>query len=59
MKVEKEWLLSEIVKKIEASKTYEEKALLKEALVLVQEQYQRIEQSEGQLDGSLWSPKDW
>ena len=53
MKVEKEWLLSEIVKKIEASKTYEEKALLKEALVLVQEQYQRIEQSEGQLDGSL------
>lgn len=59
MKVEKEWLISEIVTEIDASNSYEEKALLKEALILVQEQYQRIEQSEGQLDGSLWSPKDW
>lgn len=42
-----------------SSRDYREKALLDAALALYLEQEQRKEQLEGQLDGTLWSPKNW
>ncbi|SFH89151.1 hypothetical protein [Pisciglobus halotolerans] len=56
---EKEWITSELERVYHNSRDYKQKALLAETIRLLQEQYLRIEQKEGELDGSLWSPKDW
>ena len=44
---------------VEASKDYRQKALFQETKKLFQEQHQRMEQMEGELDGRMWSPKEW
>ena len=56
---EKEWILSELKRVFEDSRDYKQKALIAAAIHLLEEQYLRIEQKEGELDGSLWSPRDW
>ncbi|WP_315600752.1 hypothetical protein [Abiotrophia defectiva] len=38
---------------------YPSQALLQVACDLYQQQEDRLRQLEGQLDGSMWSPKDW
>lgn len=38
---------------------YPSQALLQVAIDLYQQQEDRLRQLEGQLDGSMWSPKDW
>ena len=38
---------------------YPSQALLQVAGDLYQQQDDRLRQLEGQLDGSMWSPKDW
>lgn len=38
---------------------YPGQALLQVASDLYQQQEDRLRQLEGQLDGSMWSPKDW
>ena len=38
---------------------YPSQVLLQVASDLYQQQEDRLRQLEGQLDGSMWSPKDW
>lgn len=57
--IEKEWLIKEIQSAKKSAQSYEENAFFQELEVIVREQYKRIEQAEGELDGSLWSPKRW
>ena len=38
---------------------YPSQALLQVASDLYQQQEDRLRQLEGQLDGNMWSPKDW
>lgn len=38
---------------------YPTQALLEVALDLYDQQVERLQQLESQLDGSMWSPKDW
>ncbi|MCA9765258.1 MAG: hypothetical protein KC455_02445 [Carnobacterium sp.] len=58
--MEKEdWLLFELEKLFTSSQEYKQKALLKATTELVKEQVKRINQMEGELDGRLWSPRDW
>ncbi|MGO3731934.1 MAG: hypothetical protein ACTJHC_02035 [Vagococcus sp.] len=54
-----EWLQSVIDELEKNSYKYEEKALFMELKHIVSEQYKRIEQAEGELDGTLWSPNKW
>ena len=56
---EQSWLIEEIKACYLASNTYEKKAFFQEVEKIVREQIKRIEQAEGELDGSLWSPKKW
>lgn len=56
---ENNWLIDEIKQVASESTSYEEKAYFQELEKLVNEQYKRIEQAEGELDGSLWSPRKW
>lgn len=56
---EMDWLLRETKQLEETAVTYEEKAFYQELEFIIREQYKRIEQAEGELDGTLWSPKKW
>ncbi|EDP67640.1 hypothetical protein CAT7_04354 [Carnobacterium sp. AT7] len=56
---QKEWLLLELERVIQTSRDYKQKALLKSAKDLINEQVERIRQMEGELDGTLWSPRNW
>lgn len=55
----KTWVDELLEELIEESRDYRDKALLKEVQQVLTLQDQRIELLEGQLDGSLWSPKNW
>lgn len=54
-----QWVLAQLDHLAEQSRDYRQKALFQETKKLFREQYQRIEQAEGELDGRVWSPKDW
>ncbi|MGX7394336.1 hypothetical protein [Carnobacterium mobile] len=54
-----EWVLSELESMVANSQDYKQKALLKATIRLIKEQYKRISQMEGELDGKLWSPSNW
>ncbi|MER2002098.1 MAG: hypothetical protein ABS896_02175 [Carnobacterium inhibens] len=56
---QKEWLLQELERVIQMSRDYKQKALLKAVRDLINEQVERIRQMEGELDGTLWSPRNW
>lgn len=56
---QKEWLLQELERLIQTSRDYKQKALLKATKDLINEQVERIRQMEGELDGTLWSPRNW
>ncbi|AGY80834.1 MULTISPECIES: hypothetical protein [Carnobacterium] len=56
---QKEWLLQELERVIQTSRDYKQKALLKAVRDLINEQVERIRQMEGELDGTLWSPRNW
>lgn len=53
------WVQERLDHLIEASRDYRQKALFQETKRLFQEQYQRMEQMQGELDGRMWSPKEW
>ncbi len=53
------WVQERLDYLAEASKDYRQKALFEETKKLFQEQHQRLEQMEGELDGRMWSPKEW
>ncbi|UJF16184.1 hypothetical protein LZ578_03365 [Jeotgalibaca sp. MA1X17-3] len=54
-----EWMKQQIKELERKSSDYRQKALYQEFLKLIEEQYKRIEQTEGEIDGRMWSPKEW
>ncbi|MDE1547621.1 hypothetical protein [Jeotgalibaca caeni] len=56
---QEEWMLEQIFQLQEKSKDYRQIALFQEFAALIKEQYQRIYQAEGEIDGRMWSPKEW
>lgn len=56
---QKEWLIQELERLIQTSRDYKQKALLKAVIDLIDEQVERMRQMEGELDGTLWSPRNW
>ncbi len=56
---ELKWLLEETNQMELKATSYQEKAFYQELKKVISEQYKRIEQAEGEIDGTLWSPKKW
>lgn len=54
-----EWMIQELERAFQMSRDYTQKALLAATKRLIQEQTVRIQQMEGELDGTLWSPRNW
>lgn len=55
----KDWLTQQLDQWMADCPDYKERAFLQAAKQLLLEQQQRIEQQQAQLDGQLWSPKEW
>ena len=55
---DEKWLTAEF-KQGADQQSFIKKAILLEAAELVKEQSKRIEQSEMEIDGRIWSPKNW
>lgn len=56
---ERNWLLKECQQLADDSHSYAEKAFFEALETVIAEQIKRIQQAEGELDGSLWSPRKW
>lgn len=57
--MEKEWLEKQLTIWEQECQDYKERAFIVYSKRLLLEQMKRIEQQQGQLDGQLWSPKEW
>ncbi|WP_027108050.1 hypothetical protein [Lacticigenium naphthae] len=56
---EAQWIQGELEKLFKESRDYKQKALILALKEHIAEQSNRIEQMQGELDGSLWSPRKW
>ncbi|MGY3749087.1 hypothetical protein [Vagococcus acidifermentans] len=56
---QQDWLYAQIASLEASSQQYEDRAFFQELREIVQEQYKRIEQAEGEIDGTIWSPRNW
>lgn len=54
-----DWMLEQIHDLEARSRDYRQKALFQEFAKVIEEQYKRIKQAEGEVDGRMWSPKEW
>lgn len=54
-----EWILKELQKIYDTSDDYYLVTIAKATQDIIREQQKRIEQMEGEIDGTLWSPKRW
>ncbi len=54
-----EWILQELQKIYDKSDNYQLVTIVKATRDIIEEQRKRIEQMEGEIDGTLWSPKRW
>jgi len=54
-----EWILKELATIDEQESDVKQQALLRATQQIIHEQEKRIWQMEGELDGTLWSPKRW
>lgn len=54
-----EWVLGELANIDEQNSDMNQQALLRATKQIIREQDKRIWQMEGELDGTLWSPKRW
>lgn len=54
-----QWLLEQLDKIQQKSTDYNQITLVKATKDIINEQVKRIEQMEGELEGTIWSPKRW
>ncbi|MDT2806495.1 hypothetical protein [Vagococcus lutrae] len=52
-------LLEQLTKAQNECKEYQQRAVIKAVIDMLIHQEQRIEQLEGEIDGTLWSPQQW
>lgn len=52
-------LLEQLTKTQNECKEYQQRAVIKAVIDMLIQQEQRIEQLEGEIDGTLWSPQQW
>lgn len=54
-----EWLINELKSLEQEETSFIQRAILNEAIDIVQEQTKRIEQAKGELDGRVWDKQGW
>ncbi len=54
-----EWILKQLQNLYNTSNDYNQRTLMKAAQQIIKEQMKRTDQMEGEIEGTLWSPKRW
>ncbi len=54
-----EWVMEQLQKLYDQTNDYNQMTLVKAAQDLIREQVKRIEQMEGEIEGTIWSPRRW
>ena len=54
-----EWILVELERSYDNSQDYKLATLIRATQNIIKEQGKRMAQMEGEIDGTLWSPKRW
>lgn len=54
-----EWMLEKLAHIDDQNSDIDQQALIRATRQIIREQDKRIWQMEGELDGTLWSPKRW
>lgn len=53
------WIQKELSQAMTSSRDYKQKALILATQKIILEQDIRLEQKQGEIDGTLWSPNNW
>ncbi|MBE9390318.1 hypothetical protein [Vagococcus salmoninarum] len=53
------WIQKELSQALARSRDYKQKALILATKKIILEQDIRLEQKQGEIDGTLWSPNNW
>ncbi|MDX8045818.1 hypothetical protein SH601_07420 [Gracilibacillus sp. S3-1-1] len=56
---ENEWILEQLNQALQTTDDYYERTLIKACQDMLTEQAKRIDQMEGEMEGTIWSPKRW
>ena len=54
-----EWILQELERIYDNTNNYNVRTLMKAAQDVIKEQRKRIDQMEGEMEGTIWSPRRW
>lgn len=53
------WILNQLQETYDKLDDYNQRALIIAAKGIIKEQSKRTEQMEGQIEGTIWSPRNW
>ncbi|MGP4041049.1 hypothetical protein ACTWP4_14295 [Gracilibacillus sp. D59] len=56
---ENEWILQQLQHVLDKSDHYNQRTLMKAAQNIIKEQSKRMDQMEGEMEGTIWSPRKW
>lgn len=56
---ENEWILEQLKHVFNKTDDYYQRTLIKATRDIVKEQAKRMDQMEGEMEGTIWSPRKW
>ncbi|MGN8644566.1 hypothetical protein ACTNEO_00590 [Gracilibacillus sp. HCP3S3_G5_1] len=56
---ENEWILEQLKHVFNKTDDYYQRTLIKATQEIVKEQAKRMDQMEGEMEGTIWSPRKW
>ncbi|MFD2657546.1 hypothetical protein [Gracilibacillus thailandensis] len=59
MTEENEWMIQQLQQIFDQTDDYYQRTLIKAAQDIVVEQEKRMDQMEGEMEGTIWSPRKW
>ncbi|WP_163583140.1 hypothetical protein [Gracilibacillus saliphilus] len=59
MTEENEWMIQQLQQIFDQTDDYYQRTLIKAAQDIIEEQEKRMDQMEGEMEGTIWSPRKW
>ncbi|WP_208590213.1 hypothetical protein [Gracilibacillus suaedae] len=59
MTEENEWMIHQLQQVLNSTDDYYLRTLIKAAVDIIEEQERRMDQMEGEMEGTIWSPRKW
>ncbi|WP_228552266.1 hypothetical protein [Gracilibacillus salitolerans] len=56
---ENEWMIHQLQQVFDRTDDYYQRTLIKAAQDIIEEQERRMDQMEGEMEGTIWSPRKW